>query len=169
MFCLENSMWDILVHFHFSLRSCRKLFLSFFFFFLVFILLHCSHWRLFGCSVCFGLFVYVFIYSNAGSVHLKMCAPTKSTILISQRAARCVCCIRPSLVWQGGGAYKGSEGAVPLVSPGFCQTTALIQDDCGCRAIPDWMGNCFQRAAGPRCSFIIISRLEVVGNTLRCR
>lgn len=30
-------------------------------------------------------------------------------------------------------------------------------------------GACFQRAAGPRCSFIIISRLEVAGNTLRCR
>lgn len=71
----------------------------------------------------------------------------QNSILISQRAARYICCIHPNLLkhW----AYKWSEGAAPLVSPVFCQTTALIQDDCGCGAIPGWMGPAFRELQGP--------------------
>lgn len=94
-------------------------------------------------SVLFCSFCRLFLQR---SYHLKLCN-YKNSILISQRAARYICCIHPNLVSQG--AYKWSEGAAPLVSPGFCQTTALIQDDCGCRAIPGWMGPAFRELQGP--------------------
>ncbi|MEQ2163953.1 hypothetical protein GOODEAATRI_001555 [Goodea atripinnis] len=47
----------------------------------------------------------------------------------------------PSQPGVTGGLYKWSEGAAPLVSPGFCQAAALIRDDCGCRGHSrGWLG-----------------------------
>lgn len=46
------------------------------------------------------------------------------------------CGVAGGLQVVGEGGVGG--GTAPLVSPGFCQTTALIQGDCGCGAIPGW-------------------------------
>lgn len=65
------------------------------------------------------------------------------------------------------GAYMWSEGAAPLVCPFFFLLLFFLLNKF--RMIADAWGHsrlagaCFQRTAEPRCSFIIISRLEVGG------
>lgn len=97
-------------------------------------------------KICFTYIVVLFCHLFLQcSCHLNLCY--HKTVFLYLCVLFDICCIHPNLVQQG--AYKWSEGAAPLVSPGFCQTTALIQDDCGCRAIPGWMGPAFRELQGP--------------------
>lgn len=68
-------------------------------------------------------------------------------MIISQLLAEFVASIP---TWCGvAGGLQVVRGAALLVSPGFCQTTALIQGDCGCGAIPGWMGPAFRELQSP--------------------
>lgn len=96
-----------------------------------------------------NLFIYLFWLRSR---HLKF-VPSQNSILISQRAARYICCIHPNLSVAGGlQVIRGSRPASfswVFFFFFFCQTTVLIQNDCGCRAIPGWMGPAFTELQGP--------------------
>lgn len=107
--------------------------------------------------------IIIFFFSVAHDI----CLSIRNTILISQRLAGFVA---SAPTWCGvAGGLQVVRGSRPASFSWFLSNNGFNSGWLWMRGHSRLDGARFQRAAEPRCSFIIISRLEVAGNTLRCR